>query len=120
MPVGCLGSLSGGQVSPDRAPGPGALPEARGPGATPAGLAERLEVMQQTLLIQIFRAESSASLACPACQAFAPTCCQVESGWSVLAALVGANSGVVWSPGLARAVTSLRLQVGHWTPPTTL
>merc|ERR550517_2303926 len=66
--------------------------------------------MQQTLLIQIFRMESSTSLSCSTCSSFSRTCCQVDSGWQVLSSLVATNSRAVWSPPLTRAVNSLRLQ----------
>ena len=68
MPVGCLG-----------APAPPS-PASR---EAPASLAEKMELMQQTLLIQIFRMESSTSLSCSTCSSFSRTCCQVDSGWQV-------------------------------------
>ena len=70
-----------------------------------------MELMQQTLLIQIFRVESPATLSCSTYSSFSRTCCQVESGWQVLSALVATNSRAVWSLPLTRAVNSLRLQV---------
>ena len=69
MPVGCLG-----------APAPPS-PASR---EAPASLAEKMELMQQTLLIQIFRMESSTSLSCSTCSSFSRTCCQVDSGWQVV------------------------------------
>ena len=68
MPVGCLG-----------APAPPS-PASR---EAPASLAEKMELMQQTLLIQIFRMETSTSLSCSTCSSFSRTCCQVDSGWQV-------------------------------------
>ena len=100
MPVGCLG-----------APAQPSSPGSRGGGEAATIQAERMELMQQTLLIQIFRVESPTSLSCSTCASFSRTCCQAESGWQVLSALVATNSRAVWSPPLTRAVNSLRLQV---------
>jgi hypothetical protein len=161
MPVGCLGAMDpGSTLSLARGEGQGTARghegttrghegtvrghegtarghegTARGHEGTARGQAERMELMQQTLLIQIFRLDSQvgaalrkvmqidtnrckcdrsllqAVLSCSTCAAFSRTCCQAESGWTVLAGLVGHNSRAVWSPGLVRAVGRLRLQV---------
>ena len=51
------------------------------------------------------------SLSCSTCSSFSPSCCQVESGWDVLGALVRQGSLASWDPSLVRAVNSLSFQV---------
>ena len=72
---------------------------------------ENITLMQHTLLLQIFRTEGSAALSCPTCISFSPSCCQTESGWSILAKVVEANCQCVWNMPLVKAVACLKFQV---------
>ena len=100
MPVGCLGVGSRSQADSslyldniDSAPGQD--------GDQVSDKAETFHLLQHKLLIQIFRVEpqqltaSSGSggskLTCTTCQPWSEQCCQVDSGWSVMASLVSAN-----------------------------
>ena len=108
MPVGCLGasSRSGAADSSlyldqvDRA-------------EEVEDMVENIEMMQHKLLIQIMRVDQrhNIGLPCDTCRQYSELCCQVDSGWSIMADLVKVNSEAVWSPGLVRAVNSLRYQV---------
>lgn len=71
---------------------------------------ENITLMQHTLLLQIFRTEGSAALSCPTCISFSPSCCQTESGWSILAKVVEANCQCVWNMPLVKAVACLKFQ----------
>ena len=77
---------------------------------------ESIALMQHTLLLQIFRTESSAALSCPTCLSFSHSCCQVESGWSILCKVVEANCQCVWNMPLVKAVSGLKFQVQSLTP----
>ena len=110
MPVGCLG-LSGSSADSTLYLNSEASRQA-----------ERIEVMQSRLLIQIFRAlplplplpaspGSPGQLSCSVCSPHSPVCCQTVPGWQVMADLVKANSEAVWNLDLVRAVNTLNYQV---------
>jgi len=71
---------------------------------------EQITLMQHTLLLQIFRTEASPALSCPTCISFSPSCCQTESGWSILAKVVEANCQCVWNMPLVKAISCLQFQ----------
>ena len=113
MPVGCLG-LSGSSADSTLYLNSEASRQA-----------ERIEVMQSRLLIQIFRAveggeggQGGQALSCPVCAPYSQVCCQTVPGWKVMADLVKANSEAVWNLDLVRAVNTLSYQVSlllWWT-----
>ena len=85
--------------------------------------------MQHTLLIQILRTHvpgpaavscpAAAAVSCPAaaavscasCAVWSERCCQLDSGWAVLGALLAANTGTGWDTALASSLHSLTYQV---------
>ena len=122
MPVGCLGVGSRSQADSslyldniDSAPGQD--------GDQVSDKAETFHLLQHKLLIQIFRVEpqltaspadrSGLKMSCLTCQPWSEVCCQVDSGWSVMASLVSANSEAVWNQTLVKAVNSLTYQVNE-------
>lgn len=73
-------------------------------------------VMQQTLLIQVLPSHHhgdniSTRVQCPTCSPWSPQCCQMVSGWSVLANIVSANSDTVWNQALVRTLARIQYQV---------
>ena len=74
---------------------------------------------QHTILIQISPRPSHSDqpargpLACHTCKPFSHTCCQAESGWSVLSSLVRTNINNVWNINLVKTITRLRYQVSR-------
>ena len=126
MPVGCLGQS--GPKGLDVADSNlylhnglnGSTGETNGTESDASRQAEEIALMQQTLLLQIFRVEKDERqgavsprtfLSCTTCSPYAPNCCQVESGWSLLANFVKVNSKAVWNTPLVKAVNSLCFQV---------
>jgi len=113
MPVGCL---SGGRSVGDADSTLYLNSDGMGPnqesGSDASRQADQMAVMQQTLLVQIFRIPQDEGniLSCQTCSTFSSSCCQTESGWSALACLVEANSKAVWNLPLVRAVNSLCFQ----------
>merc|ERR1711963_402912 len=82
---------------------------------------DSIALMQHTLLIQIFRLNDSqygglsekgnnSSLQCPTCSQWSNVCCQMESGWSVLASIVTTLSRVRYQgyvcPGMLVLLTN--------------
>ena len=118
MPVGCLGVSSRSQAESSL------YLDTMGTSGTPTASedsagkqAENLAMMQHKLLIQIFRVDTNISggpqLSCSLCCRYSDRCCQVDSGWSVMADLVRVNSEAVWNMDLVRAVNSLKYQVKY-------
>lgn len=106
MPVGCLAHgarHTGGRRADSRE-------KDTRDGRTRRVTGEKITLMQHTLLLQIFRTDPGAALSCPTCLSFSPSCCQTESGWSILAKVVEANCQCVWNMPLVRAVASLQFQ----------
>ena len=113
MPVGCLG-VSSRSGAADSSLYLNQVDSAAGD--TVETMVENIEIMQHRLLIQLMRLTDGGGrggplLACDACDQVGELCCQVDSGWAVMADLVRVNSEAVWCPGLVRAVNSLRYQV---------
>ena len=107
MPVGCLAHgarHTGGRRADSRE-------KDTRDGRTRRVTGEKITLMQHTLLLQIFRTDPGAALSCPTCLSFSPSCCQTESGWSILTKVVEANCQCVWNMPLVRAVASLQFQV---------
>ena len=77
--------------------------------------------MQHTLLIQILRTHvpgsaagpcpAAAAVSCASCAVWSERCCQLDSGWAVLGALLAANTGTGWDTALASSLHSLTYQV---------
>lgn len=107
MPVGCLGGSTRAAADSTLYLNNGAVQES---GSEASKQAEIIAVMQQTLLVQIFRVDSDASLSCSTCSSFSSVCCQAESGWAVLSQVVQTNSQCVWNQPLVRAINSLSFQ----------
>ena len=89
---------------------------------------DQTRLMQHTLLIQIFRTHvpgpgspcpaaaavscpAAAAVSCPSCAVWSARCCQLESGWGVLAALLAANTATGWDTALATSLHALTYQV---------
>ena len=108
MPVGCLGGSTRATTDSTLYLNNGQVQE---PGSEASRQAETIAVMQHTLLVQIFRVNSEATLSCATCSSFSPVCCQTESGWAVLSQVVQANSQCVWNQPLVKAINSLSFQV---------
>jgi len=107
MPVGCLGGSTRATTDSTMYLNNGDVQE---PGSEASRQAETIAVMQHTLLVQIFRVNSEASLSCSTCSSFSPVCCQTESGWNILSKVVQSNSQCVWNQPLVKAINSLSFQ----------
>ena len=138
MPVGCLGETGGCGGSNGRGydhPPSQQQQQPHEPSldvvvtSTVLNAAEQFAFMQQTLLLQIFRApsvttgssssdgrgsssgdsaSSSASISCPTCIAFSDQCCQAESGLELFTEFVEINLQCYWDARLSDALNSLR------------
>ena len=126
MPVGCLGdagrsAANGSSLYLSNNKG---AAESGGRGAESASRqAERFALMQETLLMQIFRCDQAAQQDgghnrsqdeagdCPNCTAFSDQCCQHDTGIRIFQEFQETNWQCFWNAPLIKAVSSLRFQV---------
>ena len=141
MPVGCLGdagrSAANGGSSLYLSNNKGAAENGGGRGTAESASrqAERFALMQETLLMQIFRCDRAAQQDggggnnrsqdgggghnrsqdeagdCPNCTAFSDQCCQHDTGIRIFQEFQETNWQCFWNAPLVKAVSSLRFQV---------
>ena len=130
MPVGCLGdagrSAANGGSSLYLSNNKGAAENGGGRGTAESASrqAERFALMQETLLMQIFRCDRAAQQDgeghnrsqdeagdCPNCTAFSDQCCQHDTGIRIFQEFQETNWQGFWNAPLVKAVSSLRFQV---------